>query len=169
MNITDINICLDEFLLFIVNAKKNGYAAHRERASSSRLASKDYEYREKDFCYRDSYFGSLYDLGQEIIWYREIPIWGMSYYGGMKPEWRSISEEIFIFLRDALANVEPSLPFRGPSQFSHRNLKYINNVTGNIEMFMGDELILSDDIIVYNKIYHGGIILGKNTKINLIT
>jgi len=149
---------LEKLSEFLVKAKRNTFAVKKNKTLSSRLNSEDYEFREGDFVYRDSFFGKKYDLGQEIVWFRKNPIWGMNYMGGMKNEFANLSKATFQFLRKCLERVDLSMPFRGPKEFKEEDFYYENNVIGEIVRFFGEEKIFFKGIEVYSRTYHGGLI-----------
>ena len=86
---------------FLIEAKKNSYAGEGARSPSKCILSKNYLYTKGDFRYEDQYFGEYLDVGEEIVWFKEIPVWGMGYRGGMFEEYRHLSEETFKVLRKA--------------------------------------------------------------------
>lgn len=71
---------------FLVNAKRNTYAAQKGKVLSSRKFSKDLAFEENDYYYLDSYFGEKDFSGEEIVYFKQIPIWSMNYYGKMIKE-----------------------------------------------------------------------------------
>ena len=70
-----------ELTEFLLEAKRNTYASKKNEVESSRDGSIDYEYVKGDYRYRDSYVGSSYFSGQEIVWYKNKPYWSMNYIG----------------------------------------------------------------------------------------
>lgn len=77
----------DLMLDFLVRAKRHTYASHVDDASVTPLlsGSRQLEYREDSFFYRDIYFGVNYFVGQETVYNEEQPYWAMSYAGGVNP------------------------------------------------------------------------------------
>ena len=150
----DVN-ALSEFL---VKAKKSTFAKGGNKAEPSRKGSKDFLFQEGDLTYRDSYFGEIYDIGQEIVWQDNKPIWGMNYMGGMKEGYQHLAEQTFKFLKKCLRMVEPSMPFRGPKYYKEGDFEYFNKVEGDVTRFSGLEPILFKGKEIYRRIYHGGII-----------
>ena len=55
---------------FLVKAKINTYAS-----------GKEFDFEEKEFRYRDRYFGFNPFIGEEVVWQKKEIIWGMNYYG----------------------------------------------------------------------------------------
>jgi hypothetical protein len=154
-----IKIFDDEtFLEFLLKAKKSTYAAQGDRATVSPLlpGSKQLEYSEGNFFYRDIYFGFTKFVGQETIYLESLPVWSMCYAGGI------ISDEIkpldvFIFLQSALKQMDSAMPYRGPKLLENIPFSYSNTVFGDINRFHGAEKIVHNGSDVYELHYAGGI------------
>lgn len=144
---------------FLVRAKQHTYANSTGKTSSSRLNSYDLEYEEDDFIYRDSYFGNLSFSGQEIVWYKNEPVWSMNYYGDvLSPKFNSS------FLKSALMFPTIDLPYRGQTFYREDDYTYIMETTGNFNKFSGSEKIFFKDLLTYELFFHGGKIIDKNFK-----
>lgn len=66
---------------FLVKAKISTYASggeEEEKVYSD--GSKVFEFEEKEFKYRDRYFGYNPFIGEEIVWQNKKVVWGMNYY-----------------------------------------------------------------------------------------
>lgn len=74
---------MTELIAFLLEAKQKTYAGNGEHAPSSRPASVDLPYRKGDYFYLDSYLGGLRFAGEEAVWCKSQPLWGMNYYGYM--------------------------------------------------------------------------------------
>lgn len=146
---------------FLYDAKRSTFANDAPRSQSKSILSKNYIYEKNDFKYEDQYFGEIIDVGEEIVWFKEIPVWGMGYRGGIKLDFIEQKIEVFNFLRLALQSPVPSIPIRGPNEFIKGNLCYINNVNGDITSFTGLEYISRNGSEVYSRNYIGGLIYGK--------
>ena len=141
---------------FLILAKTNTYASNGEGGEevlSDR--SKELEFEEKGFKYRDRYFGSNPFIGEEIVWSGEDRIWGMNYYGAVSSEEVS-EEEIYEFLKKAMRRVSEKRPFRGPDNFKEGDFEYIDKSNGDIKMFSGVEKIFFKGKEIYRLYYHGG-------------
>ena len=138
---------------FIIKAKQNTYAGKNNQVESSRDGSIDYEYCEGDYKYRDSYVGSKYFSGQEIVWVKGKPYWSMNYVG-------KVFDEPFSgdFLKDALKKCTIETPYRGPALYEDGDYTYLCNVEGNFEWFEGRELIFFKNKQIYELKFHGGIL-----------
>ncbi len=150
---------LDNLTNFLKTAKKNTYASETaKKVISQRPGSKDYEYSEGEFLYHDTYFGEINFIGEEIVYEREKPIWGMNYNGHVVDE-NADEKDIYTFLRKALIqDYDDIIPVRGPKNFKIENYEYKNNISGGLDRFEGREEILKGGKLVYYAIFHGGLI-----------
>ena len=155
---------IKELCGFLINAKRNTFAKDAPREQSKSPLSKNYLYEKGDFRYEDQYFGELLDIGEEIVWYRGIPIWGMGYRGGMKKNHSNLAKQTFGILRDALMDPEPNFPVRGSQNLIDGDYEYINKSKGDITSFTGSELIKKNKQVIYFRDYVGGLIYGKNNQ-----
>jgi len=147
---------LQELARFIVKAKRNTYARKGEGLRSED-ESKNLQYKEGDYFYRDRYFGSEKFGGEEVVWFKEKPVWLMNYYGGIEKKIVD-SERVFAFLRQALLQVSVDRPFRGPRFYKEGNFEYVDSSTGDIKCFKGREEITYQEETVHRLEYAGGII-----------
>lgn len=146
---------------FLVLAKQNTFAKDVPKAESKCLLSKNYVFEVSGFRYEDQYFGEHIDVGQEIVWYQSIPVWGMGYRGGIRQEFMAERDEAFKFLRKALMTPESSFPIRGPKHFQNGSYLYNNLPEGSILNFTGRETISRGGIEICFRQYVGGLIYGK--------
>lgn len=153
-----LNIDPNVFSEFLARAKRSTFACGGYRTKPSGKGSIDFLFQENDLIYRDSYYGEIYDIGQEIVWYKDKPVWGMNYMGGMKEGYHYLAKQAFDFLKKCLKLVDPSMPFRGPKTYHEGDFKYSNEVEGDIAKFSGVEKIFFREEEIYIKIYHGGFI-----------
>ena len=146
---------------FLVKAKINTYTSSGEGGEKVLFdGSKEFEFIEGEFKYRDSYFGLNFFVGEEIVWKSGKTVWGMNYYGKIVSQTVS-PRQIYQFLQEALRKIPENKPFRGPQRFQKDNFKYFNKTKGTVEKFEGEEMIFHKGISVYKLIYHGGIIKEK--------
>ncbi len=153
----------DRFVDFLLRAKRATYAGQGDEASVTPLVpgSKQLEYRDDDYLYRDIYFGMVYFVGQECVSYRGRPVWSMSYAGGVisVPGDGVDPRAIYGFLRLALRHGTEAEPYRGPGRFSHESWSYTNASNGSLDSFSGIEGIARDGAQVYECRYAGGTLL----------
>ena len=142
---------------FLVEAHLNTYTdKSATRSVSSRLWSFDYRFERDDLAYHDSYLGTRDFIGEEVIYQRELPIWGMNYHGViLAPDTQE--REVYDFLRTALRQeCIDIVPARGPHLYRQGRLTYDNTVDGALDEFSGIELIRRDGEAIYRCRYHGG-------------
>jgi hypothetical protein len=148
------------FVDFLMEAKRRTYAAGAPPGASCRAASKDLSFSAGDYDYLDSYFGGIDFLGNEVVYRRGIPVWGMNYYGraiadadaGQGPEAAAMGE----VLHAALMEVPREAPYRGPRLFKLGDCEYRCAWDGRLEDFWGEEAILRDGKRMYFLRFHGG-------------
>jgi len=145
---------IEEFINFIIKAKQNTYAGDGNKSQPSRPNSKDLHYKEGDLLYIDTYVGSSDFMGEEVVFNKGIPIWGMNYYGKMLVD--KIPDGFINCLKNALINIPNEAPFRGPKIYRYEKFQYCCNWDGDIENFEGNEKILMNGIEVYKLKFHGG-------------
>lgn len=146
---------------FLVKARINTYASGGEGGEKVLPdGSKEFEFREGEFKYRDRYFGFDPFIGEEIVWQDEKAVWGMNYYGKIISE-ITPAKSVYQFLREALKKITEDKPFRGPDNFKKGDFEYINKIKGTIEKVEGEETIFYKGKLVYKLTYHGGIIKEK--------
>lgn len=140
--------------LFLLRAKNSTYISSDNLTLSSRPNSKDFRYCENDFMYIDSYIGNEKFIGEEAVWLKDNPIYGMNYYGHILSGNFDIA-----FLKEALACATLKFPFRGPEFYQQGDYTYNCKVQGDIALFYGEESIYCNQKKVYFCLFHGGIIL----------
>lgn len=149
-----------EFLRFLLQAKRHTYASQGDEATVSPLlaGSKQLEWQEGDWLYRDIYFGMAYFVGQETVSYQQIPLWSMSYAGGVSASITSTVQisQIYRFLRGAMQQVSPRHPLRGPQFWQDEDYAYTDHYHGEIDAFWGHETIHFQQKMVYELHYSGG-------------
>ncbi len=146
---------------FLVKAKINTYASSGEGGEKILPdGAKEFEFKEKEFKYRDRYFGFDPFIGEEIVWQNEKMVWGMNYYGRIISGMIS-AKQIYQFLQEALKKVTEDKPFRGPNNFRQGDFEYFNKLEGALENFAGEEKIFCKKQLVYKLNYNGGLITEK--------
>ena len=152
----------DTFVTFLVNAKRQTYAAQGDEATVAPLllGSRQLEYRDRALLYRDIYFGGAYFVGQETVYHDSLAIWAMGYAGGLIAPIISPLEmgQVYEFLRAALGQVASERPYRGPRIFRDGAYVYTDESQGDIDRFSGVETITREDNQVYQLRYSGGLL-----------
>ncbi len=159
------NIDLKTLAEFLIKAKKVTYASGSEaNIPAQRPGFKELEFKEGEWEYRDSYSGFFRAPGQEIVRFRGVPVWSMSYDGGMLEEFwgnEAFAKQTFSFLKKALMSVPIQKPFGGPENLKEGDYEYIMDVEGNITSFKGTEKILFKGKVVFVQHFMGGLIVGQ--------
>jgi hypothetical protein len=161
---------LEELGDFIILARQQGYAGGVAKVETpQRPGFKEFPiFKKDDFSYLDSYAGWYFFPGQEVVRFKEKPVWIMSYSGGAIPNLHGDPENvwpIYEFLKTALNNPPKDYPFRGPSVFDSKNAnyRYFNNWSGDLSFFRGAERIidLTKGETVFYQDYIGGLVVNK--------
>ena len=142
---------------FLVKAKINTYASDGEEKILLD-GSKELEFKEEKFEYKDRYFGFNPFIGEEIVFQNKEIVWGMNYYGRVISE-NIQAKQIYQFLQRALKKVTEVKLFRGPNNFKKDDFEYINKIEGTVEKFEGEETIFYKGQLVYKLNYHGGLVI----------
>ena len=151
---------MDKIETFLIEAKKQTYANENvEKVGSSRLNSKDYEYKKDNMIYHDTYFGGTNFIGEEVVYVDNEIFWAMNYYGVTLDD--TLGEEAMDkALRPALMMVgkDDIIPVRGPKEFSNGEYKYTFEVEGDLNYFNGTETIYKNKEKIYQLKCSGGLI-----------
>jgi Domain of unknown function (DUF5680) len=147
---------------FLLRAKRHTYASQGDQATVPPLlpGSKQLEYLDGLFLYRDIYVGMAYFVGQEIVSYQNHPVWSMSYAGGVAPTVtdQAAIRAIYACLRLALRQGTVDQPYRGPAVVREGPFVYTNQSQGSMAAFWGHERITDDTQPVYELRYNGGVL-----------
>lgn len=153
----------EEFINFLIEAKKQTYAAQGDDASVTPLlpGSKQLEYHKGFYSYRDVYYGLAFFAGQETVEYEGKPIWTMVYSGGpLDPSAdKETVKAVYSFLRQALSLVDEETIYRGPRHYVDGDWEFRNEYEGGLERFRGREAIWARGVEVYALEYSGGCLM----------
>lgn len=148
-----------DFVKFLCAAKRATYAAQGDAATVAPALpdSKQLEFRDGSFLYRDIYVGMFRFVGQEVVYSGGRAVWAMGYAGGLTPGVApSAGRSIYAALRRALLAAPPELPVRGPAEFSADGMRYVCSWQGSLQWFHGTESIFQDGRAVYELRFAGG-------------
>lgn len=149
---------LDTLHDFILSAKAASYIGDGALAPSSRPASHDLAYQSGKFRYLDSYFGGSDFIGEEIVYHLDGPLWGMNYYGVLLKPGSISAEAVGKMLKACLSLMYRQGRFLGGWSHTQGNLTYHDTSQGDLTQFSGREWIEKDGEVVYELVYHGGMI-----------
>jgi hypothetical protein len=153
--------CPPGFVEFLRAAKAATYAAQGDDASVAPALpdSRQLEFREGAFVYRDIYVGMLRFVGQEVVYLGERALWSMSYAGGLAPNVAAAAARpVYAFLRCALVAPSAELPVRGPRELTVEAMHYACNWQGSLQWFEGSESILQEGRAVFALRFSGGML-----------
>lgn len=150
-----------QLIEFIVEASRNTYADPNAKTIETpyRPGCEEYLYESGDWRYLDSYAWKRDGGGEEIVYFKNVPVWVMNYYGYIvgSPD----TKLVYAFLHEALAKRHSILPVRGTA--------YTNPVLGlaytidfsrsELGNFIGIEHIHVHGTLVYEAHFHGGFVL----------
>ncbi len=161
-----VDIDKDGLLKFLAEAGQSTYAAPKEIRSKHKCKTpilpghKDYHYENGDWGYHDSYAGSLRAPGREVVFFKGVPVWAMSYQGQSRdvfPE-EFFQEKVFPFLKKALMAAPKNMPFRGPARLLEGYFEYNFDMVGDWRYFTGMEKIFNKNYEVFSQDVMGGLI-----------
>ncbi|MBN1285823.1 MAG: hypothetical protein JXB47_10530 [Anaerolineae bacterium] len=150
----------ETLIAFLLDAKRATYASPDSRAKVAPVlpGSQQLEYREGALFYRDIYFGFDFFAGQETVYHDDAPFWSMGYAGGLlDPTIDAVP--VYAFLGEALRQVRPERPYRGPEELRKGAYLYTDESHGEVERFWGIETIRYEGRAVYELRYAGGHLL----------
>lgn len=142
---------------FLARANRAGYGNPDSKVVNESDASHTITFSENEWIFRDNYFGGEPFGGREVIFYKEKPVWMMTYYGGITNNNKD-SEEIYFVLRKALLAFPPEMPLRGPDSLKVAGWEYKNKVIGDFNWFSGEETISYKGGEIYSAKYQGGLV-----------
>jgi hypothetical protein len=144
---------------FIVRAKSISYVGNGQPVSSFRPASHDLKFTDGDWIYIDSYFGGRDFIGEEVVYFKEKPVWAMNYYGRiLRPDLITPSQTGQV-IKASLSKMYLEGRFLGGFQHQHEDFTYMDASEGQVASFHGWESISKAGEVAYELFYHGGLIL----------
>jgi hypothetical protein len=143
---------------FIVQAKKATYVGDGEETTSSRVGSHDLEFTQGAFRYLDSYFGGQDFIGQEVVYYEDKPVWAMNYYGKILMPKQITPAQTGAIIKESLSKLYQQGRFLGSFEHQVENYNYYDTSIGGVSAFSGREWITLNKEVVYELLYHGGLI-----------
>lgn len=144
---------LEKFLLL---ARTKTYAGSAGKVTPAFNGSYQLEYKEEDWFYRDVYnLGNAIFVGLETVYFKNKPVWSMSYYGNFK---KMSEEETDNILRGALIANKEKVRLWHEVTWEKGEYSYTCDGYGNIDEIGGTEEIAKNGEKVYYFYYAGGLI-----------
>lgn len=147
-----------KLLQFLLKARTKTYAGSGSGVSPSLKGSKQLEYKEGAWLYRDVFYvGKGIFTGLEVVHYQNKPVWSMSYYGNFK---KMTEEETDKILRGALVANWNTARIWKYVEWQKGDYEYIcqPDFGTSIEGFGGGETISKKGKDVYSFFYAAGLI-----------
>jgi hypothetical protein len=145
-----------EYIKFLLKARTKTYAGESGGVEPLLPGSKQFEYSEKKYTYRDVFnIGNGKFAGLETVYQKNKPVWSMSYYGNFE---KMTEEETDKILRKALIDKWDKVRLWNKVIYKIGKYVYINEGSGNINEFDGGERIEKNGEILYFFYYASGII-----------
>lgn len=124
---------------FILKARTKTYAGNQGEVKPLMEGSKQFEYSSNDWLYRDLYNqGNGKFVGLETVYFRNSPVWTMSYYGNFE---KMTEQEADGILRKSLIDNKEKVRLWNNVTYEIDNFTYKNEGNGNIDEFEGSEEI----------------------------
>jgi hypothetical protein len=147
-----------ELCRFLVRAKRSTYASGDAAGKIvNGDASTTLIFEDGDWRYHDNYFGGEPYGGREVVFFKEEPVYIMTYYGRVDDS-VSDRDRVYGVLMDALRLIPEDKPYRGPETYNSGSLSYKNSFRGEVDNFFGEETIAEHGKEIYKARYIGGFV-----------
>ena len=146
---------LNEFILL---AKQATYVGSGQKLLPYRLGSHDLQFFDGDWAYHDSYLGENDFIGEEAVYYRGKVVWAMNYFGRILEPGKITSAQAGAMIKSSLTRLYAEGRFLGRFEHTEGDLTYVDTNEGNVQFFTGREWISRAGEVVYELVYHGGIV-----------
>jgi hypothetical protein len=153
------NFSVEELNAFIIRAKSATYVGNGDKTIPCRMGSHDLKFQEGPFSYLDSYFGGADFIGQEVVYYRDEPVWAMNYYGRIIEKDRITAAEAGQMIKASLSRMYKEGRFLGGFEYFFNEDTYTDTSEGDVTFFTGKEWITRNGVKVYELMYHGGLVI----------
>jgi hypothetical protein len=143
---------------FIVRAKAATYVGDGQQVPSCRSGSHDLQFVDGDWSYLDGYFGGRDFIGQEVVYYTGKPVWAMNYYGRILRDDLITPAQAGQVIKASLSKMYTEGRFLGGFEHQHEGFIYTDSNEEDASCFHGRETISREGEIIYELVYHGGLI-----------
>lgn len=146
----------EKLLQFLLKARTKTYAGAGGQVQPAFKGSKQLEYKESEWLYRDVYYeGPKVFMGLETIYYQNKPVFSMCYYGSFK---EITKEELDKILREALIKNWQKTRIWEKVEWVKDEYRYLcqPDFKGSIDEFAGLEKLFKNKKEIYMYYYAGG-------------
>ena len=143
---------------FIVKAKAATYVGDGKSVESYRPKSHDLAFSDGEFSYLDSYYGGWDFIGEEVVYFKGEAVWAMNYYGKVTQPEKITAAEAGQTIKASLSQMYMEGRFLGGFGYAHGDFHYTDTSEGEFTSFTGKEWITRDGVVVYDLVYHGGLV-----------
>jgi hypothetical protein len=143
---------------FIVRAKAATYVGNGTGLLPYRLDSHDLQFADGAWTYHDSYFGGTDFAGQETVYVERTAVWVMNYFGRILEPGLIDGETAGQVIKESLTAMYREGRFLGGYRHETGAYTYHDSSTGSVAWFAGREWIERDGVMVYELVYHGGLV-----------
>lgn len=149
---------IPDLVNFILTAKKSSYVGGGITLLPYRLGSHDLQFTRGEWAYHDSYLGESDFIGEEIVYFQGRVVWGMNYFGRILHADKITSSQAGAVIQQSLSRMYQSGRFLGGFQHTVGEYEYTDTNDGDPLYFTGKEWIKRDGEVVYQLVYHGGLV-----------
>ena len=141
---------------FLLKARTKTYAGAGGKVQAVFAGSKQLEYKEGDFSYRDVYYnGNGVFAGVEVAYFKNNAVFSMSYFGNYKGMGEDENDKV---LRKALLENWDKTRIWEKVEWKDGEFKYVCDGSGNWEELGGTEEIYRQGKRIYWFYYAGGLL-----------
>ena len=144
----------DKLTNFLIKARAKTYAGNSGGVTQLLPGSKQLEYKEGEWLYRDVYNqGNKIFAGLETVYFKGAPVWSMSYYGNFKEMTEKEADKV---LRGALIAKKDTARLWHDVEWENEGYTYTCSGYGSIDELGGEEEISKDGQKLFFLFYAGG-------------
>lgn len=143
---------------FIVRAKQATYVGSGKKLLPYRLGSHDLQFLDGEWAYHDSYVGENDFMGEEVVYFRNRVVWGMNYFGRIVVPERITAQQAGLVIKASLTSMYGEGRFLDGFTQRVEDFIYVDTSQGDYRFFTGREWIERDSQMVYELVYHGGVV-----------
>jgi len=147
----------DSLKQFLLDSNSAGYAGGDSKQwIKNKDGSTTIPYEKGTWKSDDTFYGGEPYGGRIIVFYEDKPYWMMVYYGWVE---EGVDHDmVYNVLQNALKQMPPEHPFRGPEKYNEEKYIYTNAWKGDVAKYSGEELIAVEGNTIYTANYMGGLV-----------